>query len=287
MILTMLVGCQRPMFPGPAEGQGSWWSARGAGAGSFQRLPNGQVQYDSPQQTEQMANLSRQMNDMSQQLSRFDADNQGLHGQVATLQQKLDAANNYNYQLKQQLRDATVQLQQVQQNPGQLAQQNASGSGGVHQFAGSATIRANNSLMGKLQSLQNAGIKASMDGDVIRIELPSEQLFIPNTYQIQPGQLSQLQHLAATIKQQFPEQFIGVEAHWDRSQIQGASGSLQQLTATQSLAVMNALEQAGVPNQQMFTVGMGSSRLRYPNNAPQNRRVEIVIYPETTRANSF
>lgn len=279
-------GCQRPMFP-TQTGQNPWWGARGDAA-LFQQ-PN--AQFTGPQ-GEQLSQLSRQMAEMSQQLGRFDTDNQGLHGQVASLQQKLDSANNYNVQLKQQLRDATVQLQQQQQSAAQLEQQiagtqstNPNGAASNYQLAGSATIRANNSLMGKLGPLQGAGIKASMDGDVIRIEFPSDQLFSSGTYRIQPPQQAALANLATTIRDQFPQQFIGIEAHWDQSQVQGGATSLQQLTATQSLAVLDQLVQAGLPSQQMFTVGMGANRPRYPNNAPQNRRIEVVIYPETFRTN--
>lgn len=289
-----LVGCQRPMFPTQSAGQNPWWGARGDSASLFQRLPNGQVQYAAQQQGEQIAQLSKQLTEMSQQMSRFDTDNQGLHGQVAALQQKLDSVNNYNYQLKQQLRDATVQLQQYQQTNGQLEQQlagsqmqaqqaQAANRSGPYQFTGSATIRANNSLMAKLNQVQAAGVKATMDGDVIRIELSSEQVFTAGTYQIQGAQQVQLNNLASAIRQHFPQQYVGIEAHWDNSQVQGSANSLQQLTATQALAVLNQLTQAGLPSQQLFTVGMAANRPRYASNAPQNRRIEVVIYPETFR----
>ncbi len=294
LVAAAIAGCQRPMFPTQTGGQNPMLGAGSGGASMFQRLPNGQAQYATQQQGEQIGQLSKQLSDMSQQMGRFDTDNQGLHGQIAALQQKLDGANNYNYQLKQQLRDSTVQLQQYQQSKGQLEQQLAGSQlqaqqsqtanrPGPYQFAGSATIHANNSLMAKLNEVQAAGVKATMDGDVIRVEFPADQLFAPGTYQIQASQQMLLNNLSSAIRQHFPQQFVGVEAHWDNSQIQGSTNSLQQLTATQSLAVLNHLTQSGMPNQQLFTVGMGANRPRYPNNAPQNRRVEIVIYPETFR----
>jgi chemotaxis protein MotB len=226
------------------------------------------------------------MAEMSQQLSRFDVDNQGLTGQVASLQQKLDAANNYNYQLKQQLRDSVAQLQHFQQTNGRLEQQLAastqgSAANGSFQLAGNPTIRANNSLMSKLGQVQAAGVKATMDGDVIRVELPSDQVFAPGTYQIQTSQQNVLNQLAASIRQHFSQQCVGIEAHWDHSLVQGGAASVQQLTATQALAVFAQLSQSGLPAEQLFTVAMGSGRPRYPANAAQNRRIEVVIYPET------
>jgi flagellar motor protein MotB len=274
-----LGGCQRPMFP-TTSGQNPWWGAREGEASLYQRLPNGQVQYAVQEQSQQIDQLSKQMSDMNQQLSRFDTDNQGLHGQVAGLQQRLDTANTYIQQLKQQLRDATVQLQQSQQA---LAQTSPSGSQSAasYQLAGSATIRANNSLMGKLEQVRTAGVSATMDGDVIRVEFPSDQTFVPGTFQIQSAAQAQLNNLAATIRQQFPQQFIGIEAHWDQTPVTGPIRSIQQLTATQSLAIYDQLMQSGLPGVQLFTVGMGSARQRFAGNAPQNRRIEIVIYPET------
>jgi flagellar motor protein MotB len=139
--------------------------------------------------------------------------------------------------------------------------------------------------MAKLSQIQAAGVKATMDGDVIRVELPSDQVFVAGTYQIETGSQMLLNNLASAIRQHFPQQFIGIEAHSDNSQVQGSANSLQQLTATQALAILNHLTQAGLPNQQLFTVGMAANRPRYANNSAQNRRVEVVIYPETYRSN--
>jgi flagellar motor protein MotB len=296
-------GCQRPMFPGPtAQTAPAQWGTSGNLAPWFQRLPNGQVQYSNQQQGEQLAQLSQKLSEVNQQLARFDADNQGLHAQVAALQQKLDASQSFNLQLKQQLRDATAQMQQIQQAksvaeqqlaalqnsaagpPPTASRQNAAGwnpPSNPYQLAGSATLRANNSLLDKLAALQSQGINAWMDGDVIRVEFPSDTLFITGTYDVADTQKILLNNLASSIRQHFPQQFIGIEAHWDASQIQGAGNSLQQLTATQALAVFNHLAQAGLPASQMFTVGMAASRPRYANPSAQNRRVEIVIYPES------
>lgn len=288
--LLIVAGCQRPMFPGPtASNQNPWTSPN-----SLSQMWGGQPA--AGQTPEQIAQLSKQLQEVNAQLARFDTDNQGLHTQVAALQQKLDAANTYNYQLKQQLRDSTVQLQQAQAartaaeqrlaaapvpNP---AATNAVAQGSPNpaspfQLTGSSTLKANNSLLGKLEVVQAAGVKAWMDGDVIRVEFPSDQLFTPGTFEIAATQKILLNNLASTIRQQFPRQFIGIEAHWDSTPVSGAAASLQQLTASQALAVFNHLVQAGLPSRQLFTVGMADNRPRY-GTGPQNRRIEIVIYPE-------
>ena len=79
---------------------------------------------------------------------------------------------------------------------------------------------------------------------------------------------------------------MGIEAHWDNSPIQPATLSHHQVTATQALAVYDYLVRTGLPSKQLFTMSLGSNRPRYNSVNPTtgispNRRIEIVIYPET------
>jgi flagellar motor protein MotB len=256
---------------------------------------------------------SGQLNDMNQRLGAFDNDNQLLNTEVASLQQRLDMANRYNQQLKEQLTGTSSQVSQVfaereaaqqqlaslrlqldqanqnlqlaQQRSAQPANQLASSTGNVPtQLAGGAVLRANNSLMQKVSGIQIRGAQARMDGDVIRIEFPSDTTFVPGTYQIQPSQLPLIQSVAGTIAQQFPRQIVGVEAHWDGSALGSPDVTDHQLTATQSLVVLNELVRLGLPRKQLFTMAMASNRPRHAVGAAggvsPNRRIEVVIYPE-------
>jgi chemotaxis protein MotB len=151
-------------------------------------------------------------------------------------------------------------------------------------LAGSATVRANNSLLQRLDQIQIPGGEVRMDGDVIRIEFPSDSLFVPGTYQIQASQIPMMQNIVGTIRQSFPKQIIGVEAHWDGTPLSPPGTTAHQLTATQSLAVFNELNRLGLTTEQMMIMALGSNRKRHPdvqvgNNRP-NRRIEVVIYPE-------
>jgi flagellar motor protein MotB len=261
--------------------------------------------------------LARDYDDLNQRLGAFDNDNQLLNTEVAALQQRLDMANRYNQQLKEQLtgtsgqmsqvfadREAAqqqlaslrMQLEQAQQKL-QLAEQRiqsstgqlvSSGGGAPTQLPG-AVMRANNSLLQKVSAIQIRGASTRLDGDVIRIEFPSDTTFVPGTYQIQPSQLPLLQSVASTIGQQFPRQIVGVEAHWDHSVLNSGEITDHQLTATQSLVVFNELVRLGLSRNQLFTMAMGSNRPRHPAGAAggisPNRRIEIVIYPETFDSN--
>ena len=314
VLLLTSIGCQQPAGTQPAR-QSLFDLNRNAFArnnfGNYGSNPL-QIQTNTPQEYQQYSNLATQINQLNQRLAAFDSDNQQLHTEVAGLKQKLQLANDLNQQMKQQLQDNANQFQQVQMQkayaeqqiaalrnqggqgnfpqqpmqPGQMpARQTQFNGGQPTQFAGTATLRANNSLTNRLNEIQIPGGQARMDGDVIRIEFPSDRLFTPGTYQIQPNQTPLLQNLVGTIRQSFPRQIIGIEAHWDGTPLQPPGTTDHQLTATQALSVFNNLERLGLPGKQMFTMGMGSNRPRHQNGMlggiSPNRRVEIVIYPES------
>jgi flagellar motor protein MotB len=300
-ILLGASGCRQPwgnqgaqVYPG--GGAANWQASSGAypGASPWQQAPYSAAGGPAtpPWSSEAAA--------MNAQLNQFNTDNDNLHTQVAALQQRLQNANNYNDSLRQQLADTMNQLQQSQLQMQQMAssgQLPTAGSGQQSQTTGpwsnasattGATIRANNGLMQRLQTVQLPGFRSWMDGDVIRIEGPTDRLFVSGTYQINANDAMTIANLANAIRQNFPQQLIGVEAHWDGTPIQPATTSHHQLTAIQSLAVFDLLVKSGLPNGQVFTMAMGSNRPRYPNATVQNgispnRRIEIVIYPETWR----
>lgn len=309
LIVAMTVlGCRQPVA-NPPSGQSLFnfnrpnsLATNNPFGGAFgnrpsNNVPNLDIQTNSPQQYQAFSNLSNQLNDLNQRVGAFDADNQQLHSEIAGLQQKLQLANDYNQQLRQQLADSSGQLRQLfnekteverqlalnRANPqNQFAQFN--GGQAPTQLPGTATVRANNSLLQKLDQIRIPGGDVRMDGDVIRIEFPSDSLFVPGTYQIQASQVAMLQNLVTTIRQHFPKQIVGVEAHWDGTPLSPAGTTDHQLTATQSLAVFNELRRQGLDARQMFTMALGSNRPRHANaqrgTIHPNRRVDIVIYPE-------
>ncbi len=242
--------------------------------------------------------LAEQVRDLNQRLGGFNSDNQQLMADLANAKQRLQAANEYNFQLKQQLTDSIAQLQMLQQEKRglelQLANANqrpaipantASGqTAPPTQPLGGATIRGNNSLMQKLARIQINGAAARMDGDVIRIEIPSDPLFVPGTYQINPAAAGLMDEVVRVVQQEFPGQIVGIEGHWDGSPLQPATITHHQLTATQALAIQDYLVRRGLPERQLFTMAMGSNRPRpalgSAAGAIPNRRMEIVIYPE-------
>ena len=259
--------------------------------------------------------MAEQLRIANQRLAAYDADNQQLNTELAASTQKIQLANQYSQTLKDQLGDTAdqirlaqnerqsalqqlastrLQLQQANQNQQRLAQQNSNpaperlasfSSASNTRLAGGATLRANNSLLNSLSRIQIPGGEARMDGDVIRIEFPSDQLFVPGTYRIQPSRQPMLRNLVGTIEQSFPNKIVGIEAHWDGTPLSPAGTSDHQLTATQSLAMFDQLVSSGLPRGQMFTMAMASNRPRHSQGSfggsNPNRRIEVVIYPET------
>lgn len=297
-LLFCITGCQQP-------------AGGGSGSSFFSGSSNPWGQAAEAQQ-QFFAGVSDQMKNLTARLGESDLDNQQLQTELAGLKQKLQAAGDYNYQLKQQLADTVSQIQTVQNEKLAIEQQmvamqrsmsnTASAAGGamtggvlaagqnsppaqLPTAGGTPTLRANNSLMQKVSTLQFAGVTTRMDGDVIRVELPADMVFTPGTMQISltSGQL--LQQIAGVINREFPRQVVGVEAHFDAAAQLPAGVTSQQLTATQALTVYNELVRMGLPERQLFTLAMGANRPRYQTaaapNPGANRRVEIVVYPET------
>ena len=265
--------------------------------------------------------LTSQVSSLNQRVTAYDADNQLLNTELASLKQKLQLSESYGQTLKQQLADSASQIQQfdrerqgsaqqlaaAQQQLQQLQQQNQQAQQQLAdtrrsefgqnpnvngaRFAqasfagGAASLRANNTLLQRLNEINIPGGQARLDGDVIRVEFPSDNMFVPGTYQLQPAQLPVLQGIVRAIRQNFPKQIVGIEAHWDGTQLNPATTSHHQLTATQALAVFDRLVAMGVPRNQLFTMALGSNRPRHSQTSSggisPNRRIELVIYPET------
>ena len=215
-------GTSGGIFGGLAGNQGTGGGVFGGLAGNQAQSGNGSttaIQTTTQEQYQQFSAMAEQLRIANQRLAAYDSDNQQLNTELAASNQKIQLANQYSQTLKDQLSDTAdqirlaqnerqsalqqlastrLQLQQSNQNQQRLAQQNSgqgpgqlasysNASGANTRLAGGATLRANNSLLNNLSRIQIPGGEARMDGDVIRIEFPSDQLFVPGTYQVQPS----------------------------------------------------------------------------------------------------
>lgn len=229
--------------------------------------------------------LGAQLQTLNERLGQFDADNQELHSQVAQLQQTLQVSEQEKRLLKQQLADASQALEQTQVAKQEIGNR-LNAMQASNQFRGGATITANSSLNNQLRAIDIPGVEIRSEADVLRIELPADRLFAPSTSEIQQSGMALMDQVGNAIRQYYPNQLIGIEGHTDPTTASRTLVSDQQLTATQALAVYHYLTRTGrVPPAQLFTMGLGANRPRFSNGEPigrsRNRRIEIVVYPET------
>lgn len=255
-------GCnQNPFGPGPQ--QGAYWRQPAADA---------QPPYVA------------QLQELDQRNRRLDANNNDLHKQLAQSQQREQMLSQEVSLYRKRLEDMANQLETTQLAK-ETAERQVQTMQASTRFRGGATITANSSLKQTLQVANLPGLDIRQDGDVIRIVLPADQLFAPGTVQWQPQASNILDQVAQGLTQNYPRQLVAIEAHVD-SQSARTPGGLHQLTASQALAVLQQMTQRNrIPEKQLFMINHGANQPLLSNGTAagqaKNRRIEIVIYPET------
>lgn len=236
-----------------------------------------------PALTQAAPPVTSQLADSDRRASALDADNRDLHTEIAKYQQEQQLLQDQVTLLRKQLAETAGQLRDSQ-----VATQSATKKIEAIQAStrrgGGATITANNSQLAPLKVVDIPGFEVRQDGDVIRVEIPSDRLFHARTNQLLPSAGYLIDQMADAISRQYPQQMIGIEAHTDNSP--AATGTNTELGASQAVAVYAALTQRNrLSPDQLFVVSHGANQPRVSNATPagraKNRRVEVVIYPET------
>jgi flagellar motor protein MotB len=239
----------------------------------------------SPQQQTALAQQTQQY---QQRAASLDRDNQELESLLAQTRQQSQLLQEQVVATQQQLRDTTDRLAAVQAD-NDLMRNRTSALVASVQTRSQAEIRANNSLLRSLTITGMPGINVRQDGDVIRIELPADQLFNVGTAQPKLGADALIRTIAVDIAQNYPQQLIGIEGHTDGSPMTSPQYPTDQhLAVGQAMAVYDGLTRSGgLPSKQLFVVGHGASHPLVSNGTEagrvRNRRIEVVIYPETVQ----
>ena len=233
-----------------------------------------------------MTPADAQIADLQRRAQLVDDDNRQLHIQMAQTEQKSQVYKDEADLLRIQLAEVSQQLE-----TSRLAKQNAENQvRGFHastQLRGNATLQANTDLAQLASRMNLGGIPMEKDRDVIRVVIPSDQLFQPGTAQIHAQAAQVLDPIALQLRTNFPRQRIGIESYTDNAQIYGGSvATSHQLTSAQAIAILDFLtRRSGLPAEQLFTVAQGANNPRKSNESPTgrvaNRRIEVVIYPDT------
>ena len=225
-------------------------------------------------------------NELQSRTTALDRNNQELQSLLAQSNQKVQILNDQIAAVQDQLRSANQQLTQTQSENQGLQQRTQAMAASVRRRGG-AKIQANNSLTRNLVVIHLPGIEVRQDGDVVRVELPGEKLFTGGSATLAPGALQLIDSVAADVLRNYPKQRIGIEGHTDSDRIISQEyPSNHHLSVARATAVYT--EMAGrlrVPPQQLFVIGHGSNHPVASNatstGKARNRRVELVIYPET------
>ncbi|HEY4232593.1 MAG TPA: OmpA family protein [Lacipirellulaceae bacterium] len=256
------------------------------GCGRYAFTQNTQQPQPVTLSPEQQQALALQTQQYQQRATALDHDNQELQSMLAQSRQQAQLMQEQVTATQTQLRDTANQLASLQSDNDQMRSRTTAMAASI-QTRSQAEIRPNNSLLRNLTITNLPGVQVRQDGDVVRVELPADQLFNPGTAQIKMGSDDLLRSVGADIVRNYPQQLIGIEGHTDSSPPTSAQmPTAQHLSVAQAMAVYDALVRtAGVPANQLFVVGHGSSHPVVSNGTDagraRNRRVELVIYPET------
>jgi flagellar motor protein MotB len=148
-----------------------------------------------------------------------------------------------------------------------------------------ATIKANSSLDDQLALVDIQGVEVRRDGDVIRIELPADQIFVPRSEQLTSAAAKTIARVAGEIVRSYPQHTVGIEGHTDNQPLPpGRFGSTHQLSVAQSLAMYNYIvASTEMRGSQLFVTGHAGNHPVVSNatdaGRARNRRIELVIYP--------
>jgi flagellar motor protein MotB len=282
-VSCLSVGCNRsPYQPGPQA-----WGTTGQYPPTTAGYPvNGAPPASGPQSVFAQQQTAPQLVELQRRVQQLDDNNRQLTTQLAQSQQQVQAFRERGDLLAKQLQDATNQNKQLLAASQQYANQ-AAGMQASMSMRGGARLTANNSVANSASGLQIVGARVIPDGDLIRIRIPADQIFNPSTSQINPAAATVLDQVANALLRQFPRQRVGIEGHTDSSAPSGGGFVTPfQLAGAQAQAVMDQLvRRNGVPMQQLFVISHGPNHPLADNQSPagraENRRIELVVYPET------
>ncbi|NLS91921.1 MAG: OmpA family protein [Planctomycetaceae bacterium] len=234
---------------------------------------------------QQQVAMQRQNQELHAHAASLDRQHQELTALVAQLRQQIKVEQDRSQLLQTQLASTTSQLSKIQSEKDSYAKQAETLTASLQRQRG-VVIKPNNSLLTTLPKINLQGVETRHDGDVIRIELPADQLFQYGTNQFQANAGRIITTVAAEILRTYPNQKIAVEGHTDSDPVRTYQYSSNiQLSTAQAMAVYEVLvSQTRMQPNQMFVVGHGGNHPVFTNataaGKQRNRRVELVIYPD-------
>lgn len=259
LALSLTCGCN----------QGNLWSGQQASSDALL------------QQQQQLA----QLQEVQRRTGQLDANNNDLHAQLAESQRSANVLREHVDALNSQLAETTRRLDASELACEESEQQFGNLQASTRRHGG-ATIIANTSLGRRLTAVQVLGVDVQQDGDVVRMSLPVDELFLAGTTNLQSQAAEKIDQVAKAIAGAYPRHIVGVEGHTDNQPVSAPWQSQHQMTAAQAMAVLNRVSQTGqISSEHLFVLGHGANQPIVSNatlvGQSKNRRIELVIYPET------
>ncbi|MDP2939272.1 MAG: OmpA family protein [Candidatus Omnitrophota bacterium] len=140
------------------------------------------------------------------------------------------------------------------------------------------------------QEIADKQVKVQMLEKGLTITFVSEVLFDSGKSKIKPEAYEALDKVATILKENVPDLDIGIEGHTDNVPIKYSSWkSNWELSSARAISVLHYIvDKKGVLPERVAAIGYGEYRPIASNDnkegRQQNRRVEIVILPKTTKA---
>jgi len=230
--------------------------------------------------------IAAQDREFQRRANELDDNNRDLHKRLAQSQREVQLMNDDVKLLRQRLGETADLLVQSRTEHSQSDQRLKALQASTTRRGG-AMITANNSLRGDLPEIRVPGVIVRQDGDVVRLELPSDQLFLTQSATLHQGAFQLLDPVVDAVRRSYPRQRIGVEGHTDSQSAASVVGtSPHQLTIAQAAAIFELLmTRYQLSPRQLFVLGHGANHPRVSNataaGQAKNRRIELVVYPES------
>lgn len=237
---------------------------------------------------EQQMQFAQREADLQRRADQLDRDNQELESLLAQSRQQVQLLGDQVVATQSQLKATTEQLASSQTDNSELRKRSEELLAANQLQAQTVGFAPSSSLLQPIQLRGLPGVDIRQDGDVIRVALPSDEVFYTGSAQLQPTGERLVGSVAAQLVQAYPSHRLGIEGHTDGSPISSPQhASNHHLSVSQATSVYDVLRRTGVPAAQLFVIGHGANHPLASNGTEagrrKNRRLELVVYPETVR----
>lgn len=247
--------------------------------------PQAQAVTLSYEQQQQIAQREQELQRRADQLNR---DNEELESLLAQSRQQVQLLGEQVTATQGQLRATADQLATSRTNNEELRRRSDELLAANEQATRTIGFAPNSSVLEPIRLRNLPGVDIRQDGDVIRVAVPTDQVFYTDSAQLQPTGERLATNIVRQLAQAYPSHMIGIEGHTDGAPLASAQHpTSHHLSVAQATAVYDSLRRAGVPASQLFVIGHGANHPLVSNateaGRQKNRRLELVVYPETMR----